>query len=405
MKWTLRKINRYNEQQKGIQYYRPSQIEAFFDDGEPLENILLSGGSEILRNRALTRILECGWLQGYTSVIIHCQNRQLEHSIQSVFGSGQTEIINRQNPVYDPFAGCSNGEIARFVISSSENKNKVHTSGLYYLNGISDYIRASGKNPRCYMFIQCPHLTFLDGVSRAEMQGRISPECSRRIVSEIMQGETERASIENYFLELSRQAGSILCSKQNYAKAISLKTAAQQQKIVAVDIQTSANTILTNLLIQEMETLISQGHRLLVVFDEVSLSSSDALMNFIKTAAGSCSLTVSSTDVFASLGGSDSDFSAFAGRTSKILISRHVSACSARKLSEAIGFYEKQEITASLSRTTGYGRFAQPGTTQTTSIAVKRENIIQEEEIQNMSESEVYIFDKRTGELSFVPVL
>ncbi|MCF0260425.1 MAG: hypothetical protein HUJ54_11255, partial [Erysipelotrichaceae bacterium] len=227
----------------------------------------------------------------------------------------------------------------------------------------------------------------------------------RRIVSEIMQGETERAAIENYFLELSRQAGSILSSRQNYAKAVSLKTAAERQKIAAVDIQTGANTLLTSLLIQEIETMLSQGRRLLVVFDEVSLSSGTALMNFIRTAAGSCSLAVSSSDLFASLGGDDRDFFAFAGRSSKIMISRHIMACSAQKLSDAIGDYEKQEITASLSSNTGYGRYAQHGRTRTTSISVKREKIVKPEEIQNMSETEVFLFDKLTGELSFVPVI
>lgn len=402
---TLRKIQEANEMNQGIIRYRPSQIEAFIEDTVPVESMLFSGGSNTIRVRAMLRAIECACIQGYMVLVLHCGNSELEQGLSGYFGSSNVCIVNKSNPIYDPFAGATNAEIARLVVSSTSKNNRINSAGRYYLNGVSDYIRSNHKSPRCYMFIKCPHLTLIDRVNDAESQGRISSKNARMIISQIMQGETERGGIENFFHELSLQANAVLATKSNAAYAVSLMEVAKRQQIFSLDTQSGSNTLLLNLLTNETEAIISQGCKMLIVVDGIKVDASEALMNYIKRAGSSNGAIISSDDTFAEFGGSDNDFFAFAGKCSKLVISKHLSAYSCQKLSDAIGFYDKQEVSSSYSRNVNYyGRWG-VGSGQTENISIKRENIVKPEEIQRLNNDEVYILDKYSGELSYTSVV
>lgn len=137
---TLRRIQEANEQNQGIVRYAPSQIEAFLDDAAPMGDLLISGGANAIRVRAVCRAIECACQQGYSVMVLHAGNSELEQGLWGYFGGSGVCLVNQGNPVYDPFFGASNGEIARLVVDSSEKGCQVHPAGRYYLYGISDYI-------------------------------------------------------------------------------------------------------------------------------------------------------------------------------------------------------------------------------------------------------------------------
>ncbi len=401
----LRKIQEANEMNQGIIRYRPSQIEAFIDDTVPVESMLFSGGANSIRVRAMLRAIECACAQGYMVLVMHCGNSALEQGLSGYLGVNNVCLINRNNPIYDPFAGASNAEIARLVISSAPKNNKINSVGRYYLYGVSDYIRCNHKSPRCYMFINCPHLTFIDRVNDAEVQGRISSNEARMVISQIMQGEVERGSIENFFHELSLQGSAVLAKKSDAAYAMNLLSATNNQQVFSVDIQSGANALLINILVNETEAVISQGRKMLIIADEIKIGASEALMNYIKRGGSSNGAIVSSDDVFAEFGGSDNDFFAFAGKCSKLIISKHSSAYSCQKLSDAIGFYDKQIMNSSYTRNVNYFGRWNIGSGQTENVSIKRENIVKPEELQRLNNDEVYILDKYSGELSYTSVM
>ena len=107
-----------NEANQGIVRYQPSQIEAFFNESDPIQNVLITGGDPILRVRSMTRSAECAFIQGYTVLILHCGNAILEQALNTYFGSGIVQIVNRRNPIYDPFVGATKSDIARLTIAA-----------------------------------------------------------------------------------------------------------------------------------------------------------------------------------------------------------------------------------------------------------------------------------------------
>ena len=225
------------------------------------------------------------------------------------------------------------------------------------------------------------------------------------ITSQIMQGEVERGGIENFFHELSLQGRSVLTEKSNATCAVNLMEVVNRQQIFSVDIQSESNGLLINLLINETDAVISQGRKMLIVLDSIKIVVSEALINYIKRGENRNVTITSSDDVFAEFGGSINDFFAFAGKCSKLVISKHSSAYSCQKLADAIGFYDKQEVSSSYSKNINYFGMWGVGSGQTDNISIKRENIVKPEEIQKINNDEVYILDKYTGELSYTSLI
>lgn len=96
---TLRRIQEANEQNQGIVRYAPSQIEAFLDDAAPTGDLLISGGANAIRVRAVCRAIECACQQGYSVMVLHAGNSELEQGLWGYFGGSGVCLVNRGNPV------------------------------------------------------------------------------------------------------------------------------------------------------------------------------------------------------------------------------------------------------------------------------------------------------------------
>lgn len=136
--------------------------------------MVFSGGLNSIRARAIARAAECAYLQGYSVVVAHCSNQELDNTLTAYFGSNYICSVNAGNPVYDPFWGKSNAAIGRLVLNSTSKGDEIKPVGKYYLDGISDFMRAKGVQPYCHMYITCPHLTLIDKINDAETKGQIS---------------------------------------------------------------------------------------------------------------------------------------------------------------------------------------------------------------------------------------
>ena len=215
----MKSIQEGNYERQGITYYQPSYIESFFDEDLPFGNMAFSGGLNIIRARAIGRVVDIAIKQGYHPVILHCANQELEQLLFSNFGN-KVSLINRSNPIYDPFWGSTDYEISSLVLSSSSKVYEIGSAGKYYLDGVTEFIRSKGITPYSRMYIRCPHLTLLDKINEAETSGKISSTTARRITSQLMQGEKERSNIENFFNTMLLQADGILSKKRDLSRRI-----------------------------------------------------------------------------------------------------------------------------------------------------------------------------------------
>jgi len=403
-KKAVKRVQQQNIANQGLVRYRPSQIEAFFDANDPVCNMIFSGGADELRIRSIIRALECAFMQGASVLVLHCGNSLLEQNAYGYFGQ-HVVLINRNNPIYDPFVDLTNNNIVDIILASSTKKHLINSAGRYYITGICSYIRSLNKSPHCYSFINCPHLELINQVNDAESQGRITSAEAKSIISQLLQGDVEKANIESFFNELSIHGGNILSDKSNVGYSINLTKAAQYGKILLVDVQSSINTLLINLLANEAILAQEKGMGVLIVADGLQFDSSDALTDYIRRTGSHSSFIASSDDVFSTFGSDEKAFNTLAGKSSKLIISKHSSAFSSQKFSEVIGSFEKQEMTESKTRHIDFFKQWGLGSTNTLSLSTKREYIVKPEEIQRLAMDEVYILDKHRGELAFTRVI
>ena len=401
----LRRVQENNYENQGITHYSPSQIEAFFDETEPFGNMAFSGGLNSIRARAIARAAECAYIQGYSVIVLHCSNQELDNTLTSYFGNNYICSVNAGNPVYDPFWGMSNGEISRLILASTSKEYQINPVGKYYLDGISDFLRAKGIQPYCQMYITCPHLTLIDKINDSEAKGQITNNQARMILMQIMQGEIERGNIENFFLNFSSQAGALLAKKPMLKYAINVAIASQRKQIFAIDIQTSTNSLLINLLMSEAEMLVMRGRKVMVIADNIQQSDGNLLQNFLKKSSSNCSIVLSADDVFSSFGGEENAFFAFIGKCSRVILSKHSSAYSCQKWADYIGYYDKQEISTSYSQNANFVGHWGLSSTSSANVSVKRENIVKPEDIQRFEVNEALIINKSTGEKAFTRIV
>jgi len=328
--------------------------------------------------------------------------------MNNYFSQVNYKCINSFNSIYDPFYGLNNSEINKLVLDSAIGNNEIKPNGKYYIDGITDFIKSKKISPYIDMYITCPHMELFDKLDQAESKGFLLPNDNQNIKSKLMQGQSERNSIEHYFDTLFHQGGNIFANKSNLAKATSIKNIITKNGVAMIDIVSSTNTLLINLIISEVINSLSSGYKVMLVLDSISVETSEILNKLVKSNYPNCSIIMASDDLYSTLQGNDALFGSYVGSCSKYAVFRHNSAISATKWSQIIGDYDKADISENHMNISNYQSYFSivPGKTQgqAVNISMKRENRVKPEEILNLGTGEVYIYDERSQELAFCQI-
>ncbi len=403
----LKNISIQNENNKHITRYRPCQIESFFSSTDPLGNVLVSGDNNVLRGRAIIGALDSVVNKGTSVVVLHAGNRLLENMLLQHYQN--ISVFNRRNATYEPFIGLSNSEICRMIQSSATKLCEIHSGGQYYLEGMTDFIRSKNIPPYCEMYITCPHLELFDKVDDAETKGYISGSLAQRIKAMLVQGQAQRSDVENYFNLLRHQAQGLLVTQTNLNKASSLRSVINNNGFAVLDIGANTNDLLLNLTLCDLTSALNSGRKVVLVIDGLSISASEQLERIVKNSGAAFYLFISSDDVYSSLNADENLFASIIGKSIKSVIFHHTSGLSCGKWAEAIGYYEKQEVTNTYTSGRNYQSLFSviPGQMHTDSINVnlKREYIVRPEEISHMAKDEAYIIDTIKNELVYTQII
>ncbi len=398
-------IQRDNTINRGVVDYLPSQIEAFFEPGETIGNVILSGGDEYIRLRALARVMDCAYDQQYIPVVIHAGNHNLESYLVNCFGTTNVSYLNGQYPYYEPFEGLNDSEICQIIMNSTTTNYEIKGLGKYYIDGITGFIRSKGIQPYLWMYITCPHMELNDKVNQALLDGRITESDSRKILSQIVQGELERGSIEVFFSKLRNEAEFVIAKKNNLNHSISVRKTARLRGALVFDVRNSSNVLLLNIILNEIEMLKNSGERVLLCLDGIQIKDNKLLENYLLSSGLQSSVCMLGDDVYSDFCGNDSLFYKVAGLSSKIVVSKHMSAFTCQRFSEIAGEYDKQEISDTYTSNMNLiGNFSY-GTTSSQNISIKRESILKTEEILRLKSDEVFVFDRFNSEISHAQII
>ncbi len=403
----LQNIEIENENNKHIVRYKPSPIEAFFSPSDPLGNVMISGGIPLLRNRAIIGSLQSAVNNGIGIVILHAGNISLEAMVQQHYPG--SVVFNRATAIYEPLMGLSNAEICRMIQEATTTQSDIPSAGQYYLEGMTEFIRSKNISPYCEMYITCPHLELFDKVDEAEMKGYITSALAQKIKTYLMQGQMHRSDVERYFNTLRHQAQGLLVNKLNLSYAKNLQMTIRNGDISILDIGSTSNDLLLNLVFEDLSSSINSGRRALVVIDGINLSANDRVERFIKTSGGGVYTVISSDDVYSALNADDNLFNSCVGKSIKSIVYQHASGVSCAKWADVFGFYDKKEISNTYSNGQNYQTMFSiiPGQAEGENLIVniKRTHRILPEEINHIKKDEVYIYDSVNNELAYTTVV
>jgi hypothetical protein len=401
-----RTIAKNNTIMRGVTEYKPSEIGGFFPPTDQIGNVIISGGENSMRSQTIEAITYLAYDKKLPVVILHQGNRELESMMQLTFGkSGYLTIVNQSNPIYEPFAGLSDIEISKLITESAPKEYDIKPNARYYIDGMLEFLRAKKRNPSLPSFEKCPHTELFNRVALIA-DNTITDPVGQAIKSKLLAGQAEYIKLESYFTELATQFSPIMPTSGTTTKYNLLQTI-NTSGIVTIDIGSNINKLLVNVLIAQIKIAIGKGQSVSLITDELYPETGDLFASFMKIRNEKCKLTVSAKDVYALCSGDDKLFHTILGNSEKIVVFCHSSGASALKWAEAIGQYDKTEITTSHNRgqtnqsPIRIGEFTSHGknTSDTTNYNLKREYIIKPEAINRMQPNEVYIVNSVNREI------
>lgn len=392
-----------NQRRKGIKEYQPSEIGGFFQEDADLDNMIISGGTKEKRVEAMEAYINLSCYCDSAVLILHANDYELEKTIEQKYGgTGRLVIINGKNPCFDPFYGLSSKEIGQLIKESADKDDDMRANVLTYLDGLTEYLYAKKVRPSYELFQICPYMALYQKTDDLVARQVITSDQGDRIKSKLMAGQSEYYKLEAYFSMLDSQMGDIAYKRGYGAYPVNLSDEMKNKKIVLINVGMDSNRLLIDLILARIKQLNRQRITLACVIDEISVSDNLKLENWLKGASDICKRVVSATDVYAMCSADERLFNALLGNSRNNVIFKHTSVSSAKKWSEAMGYYEKEEVSTNVSHGKNYSPYSLfPGssTSSGSSISMKQEYIVKPEEILQMDNNEVYIYKGATSEL------
>lgn len=386
------RVKKANEINRGVTYERCNISQAFTHNGH--FSYIISGGARTQRSEIIAGILADPHNQGVATVILHQGDRSIEQATKNVFGN-RAVIINQSNQFYDPCSGRREDEIAKLLFNAAPKSYDIKANGKTYLEAAMQYRKALGKGLQFAALARCPFDELFNRVDSQINNGKISMSDGDAIKRRLMAGQTETYKIESYITDLNDQIETFTAS-MNSSKGISILESIRKKSIISIDILNASNYLAIDLLLKEVEESMRKGLPILLVISNVDIQENGSLCNMIKSKTSNCNIIISADDLFALANSEEKVFHTVLGNCERMAILQHTSGMSAQKWSEAIGYYDKIDVSTSYGKTRSQQVahfFPIYTNSSTTNYSNKRENIVKPEEITRLSHDEAFIYE------------
>lgn len=402
---TMTDTDRANAINRSVSEYHPCAVDAFFEPRRGVYNAVVSGGDNRIRVNALVAEAICAVKNNFPVVILHEGNRELESQMRSnLSGIGKYLEISSKAPCFEPFYGLNELEIANQILESAPKDYDIKFSARYYIEGVSQYLKKSGRHLSFKLFSTCPHALLFDKVDDLRMQGRITDAEEQEIKSKLMMGQSENYKLDTYLASLKMEMNPLMYVSRNGQQPVNIISSLNQNAVLCVDVTSSTNKLFINTLIFQLKLALTRGMRYTLLVDSIPLNANEAYGDYLKTPTDKVCTMISSDDFYSMMGGDERAFATLIGNSQITIVMSHTSGNSATKWAEVFGQYDKYETSYSRSkgssRRTPFSLFASPHQSSSVSISERREYIVKPEIITRMGYGEAYVLTAARGELA-----
>lgn len=401
---TMTNTDRANSMNRSVVEYKPCDVDAFFEPSRGVYNALISGGDPKLRTSAIVSQTLCAAGNGFPVVIIHEGNHLLEQQLRTNFsGSGRYKEISSGNPCFEPFYGLTELEISNQILETAPKDYDIKYNARYYIEGISAFLKASGKNLSFKLFSTCPHSLIFDKVDDLEMQGKISDHEAQEIKSKLMMGQSENYKLDSFLASLRMEIEPLMYVSKRGQHPLNIITALKHNAVLCFDLSSVTNKLLLNTVIYQLKLALTRGLQYQIVIDSIPIDSNESYAAYIRAPSDKVCKTIAADDFYAMVGGDEKVFSAVVGNTQTLIVMNHSSGHSATKWAEVFGQYDKFEESYSTSRggsrRTPFSIISSPNYNRTVNVSKNREYIVKPEAITRLGNGEAFILSATLGQL------
>lgn len=397
--------DRANQINRSVNEYQPCSIDAFYEPDRGVYNSIVSGGDNRIRTNAMIAQTICALHNNFPVIILHEGNRELENQMRSNFSStGRYVEVSSRSPCFEPFYGLNELEISNQVLETAPKDYDIKFNARYYIEGMSQFLKKSGKHLSFKMFSTCPHALLFDKVDDLRMQGSITDSEEQEIKSKLMMGQSENYKLDSYFASLKMEIMPIMYVTKGGHKPVNVISALKKGAILCIDIASVTNKLLINTLIYQLKLALTRGMRYTLLIDSIPVNANEAYAAYLKAPTDKVCKMIATDDFYSMTGSDEKLFSAVVGESQIIVVMGHTSSNSATKWSEVFGQYDKYEQSYSTSRgssrRTAFSLFASPNQSRTVNISKNREFVVKPEMITRMGYGEAYVLTAARGELA-----
>lgn len=230
-----------------------------------------------MRTSAIVSQTLCAASNGFPVVIIHEGNHLLEQQLRANFsGSGRYKEISSGNPCFEPFYGLSELEISNQILETAPKDYDIKYNARYYIEGISAYLKASGKNLSFKLFSTCPHSMIFDKVDDLEMQGKISDHEAQEIKSKLMMGQSENYKLDSFLASLRMEIEPLMYVSKRGQHPLNIVTALKHNAVLCFDLSSVTNKLLLNTVIYQLKLALTRGLQYQIVIDSIPIDSNES---------------------------------------------------------------------------------------------------------------------------------
>jgi len=253
-------------------------------------------------------------------------------------------------------------------------------AGRYVLQVAYELLLSRGRMPYFSAFSNCPYFKLSDQIATRLSSGAITPDDADRLNSLLMTGQIECPKVDTLFTDMKAQIGYLSADDPTSVKAVSVLSAIKNKQILCIDMRSSSNTMLLELIVNSLIIAMNRGYDFSLLIDDVAFTNNDMLKNTICQKSNHRNIIVSK-DLYALTGGKEDVFASIIGEVEKTVLFSHASSISCDKFSKYIGEYEKIDVSTSRnagwSQSSKWGYNTNDGQTET----LKRESKVKPEEI------------------------
>ena len=390
-----RKIRKYNKQSRGLEQHTSVSVDALFPPQSFQDNILISGGDDNTRLRFSQQILINAHAQNHAVIVLCSGNSSLENIIcHNNIGI----IASRQNKIFDAFTSFELHEIYHLVLDVGRAKYNINPAGRYILQIVCELLAAQNMKPYFANFANFNYHKIADEINKCLSIGQITQSKADDLNSLLAMGQSELPKIDTFFYDMNMQMSNIAAISPNSTGGPSILSAIRKKQIYLIDINSSANSMFMDLIASTFAIALSRGYSFAIFIDDVSLTGNDALKNVLHHTSSQNNI-ISSKDIFTMHNSDEQSFSTVVGLADKTILLSHGSHISCEMWSKYIGEYDK--IDTSQSSGGGWFQSSRWGfiSNQSQTETMKREQKIKPDEINRLSQSQIFAYDNKSGSL------